>query len=836
MRAQRRESRFGGLLWNGIHLAVLSAFAVAQPIFDILGGNPTFFAVRGSTPTEIVLFALVVTFALPIALLALELIAWLLNRTLARALHLFFVACLVAVITLRVVTKSEAVSGPAAFALAAVGGAAFALAYARVSAARSFVTILAPAPVVFLLLFLVGSPVYKLILVETPEVQAATVAAKTPVVLIVFDEFSSTSLMNRGQQIDARRFPGFASLARQSVWYRNATTVSWVSESAGPAILTGATPPPGRLPVYSDYPRNLFTLVGKNYRLKAVETLTHLCPRTLCRKTARQSRTYAVDDSARSFASDVGVLYLHLVVPKPYAEQLPSITDAWGNFTRGGEAPEQAVRRTPSGDIEPCARRVCEFTDLLTADRRPTLYFLDVSLPHVPYVYLPSGKRYSVAFRPLRGYTNDAWSDRLGALESKERYLLQLGYTDRALSFVLRKLRLAGIYDRALVIATADHGVSFAFGAPRRGPTAANLQDIAFVPLFVKLPRQRTGRIDDSFVRTIDILPTIARVLRITVPWTMEGKPLIGRRLPSDGNVSVQYLDGVRVEDSLSVLRARRSRDVLRQAATFGTGSFAAVYRVGPHREIVGRRVSSMRVRAGLGARAKITDEALLRAVEPTAEILPTYIDGLLTGTAAQTLDLAIAVNGRIEAVTRTFRQNNKTLFSAFVRERSVRAGRNVVDIFAVRRQGSAFVLTQLRSHNPVLRLRAWKGTQIIESPGAKPIYVFPRSLRGKVQATVTPSGAIFSGRAAHRNGRVGVWQIAVFVGDRAVYVGDTSRLRPQRNLGQQSLGRFGFTFELPRTLLPDPGQDTSVRVYAVRGRVASELQYATRYPWATGP
>jgi hypothetical protein len=87
-----------------------------------------------------------------------------------------------------------------------------------------------------------------------------------------------------------------------------------------------------------------------------------------------------------------------------------------------------------------------------------------------------------------------------------------------------------------------------------------------------------------------------------------------------------------------------------------------------------------------------------------------------------------------------------------------------------------------------------------------------------------------------HHGGRVGVRHIAVFVDDRAVYVGDTSRLRPQRNLGQATRGRFAFTFELPRTLLPDPGKGASVRVYAIRGRVAVELRYASGFPWTSKP
>ena len=47
---------------RGAHLLAASGFALAQPLFDILGKNPEFFAVRGSTPADIVIFALVITF------------------------------------------------------------------------------------------------------------------------------------------------------------------------------------------------------------------------------------------------------------------------------------------------------------------------------------------------------------------------------------------------------------------------------------------------------------------------------------------------------------------------------------------------------------------------------------------------------------------------------------------------------------------------------------------------------------------------------------------------------------------------------------------------------
>ena len=62
----------------------------------------------------------------------------------------------------------------------------------------------------------------------------------------------------------------------------------------------------------------------------------------------------------------------------------------------------------------------------------------------------------------------------------------------------MAKLKAEGIWDKALVVLTADHGVSFIPGQHRRSVTAANFSDIASVPLFVKLPHEKVGRIDDG--------------------------------------------------------------------------------------------------------------------------------------------------------------------------------------------------------------------------------------------------------------------------------------------------------------------------------------------------
>ena len=47
--------RQGRRCWDFAHLAVLWAFALAQPLFNLLGKNPEFFAARGAPPFDVIM-------------------------------------------------------------------------------------------------------------------------------------------------------------------------------------------------------------------------------------------------------------------------------------------------------------------------------------------------------------------------------------------------------------------------------------------------------------------------------------------------------------------------------------------------------------------------------------------------------------------------------------------------------------------------------------------------------------------------------------------------------------------------------------------------------------
>jgi Sulfatase len=821
LRARRAEppSFARTALVRGAQLAVLSGFALAEPLLDILGKNPEFFSVRRSTSTQIVLFALAVTLIPPLALLVAELLVRVVNPAASDVLHLVFVAGLVAVIALHAVTSDSSLSGAGALVIAAVAGALGALLYRQAPPVGSFLTVLAPAPLIFLALFLFSSDASKLVFVKNPHVQTQRVHSTVPVVLIVFDEFAPVSLMDAGEKIDAQRYPNFAALARNSTWYRSATTVQWLTEQAVPAVLTGILPvQKGHpLPVYADHPRNIFTLLGKGYRVRAVESITQLCPEKICHEVRRASPA-AVSDTTHSLASDAGIVYLHLVLPEPYSEHIPDISDSWGDF--GQKEKPQAVEGGQKGPIEPCGRNICRFASLFSRGGRPTFYMVHSLLPHVPYLYLPSGRRYGIEAPLLRGIKRNKWYRPWPALQAYQRFLLQVEYTDRALGLIVRRLKEKGIYDRALMVVVADHGVSMRAGQPRRRPTPGNLQDIAFVPLFVKLPHEHTGHVNDGFAQTIDVVPTIAHVLGAKIPWHVDGRSLVGRKLAPDGEVNIRLGNGKNVTGRLLRLLRLRRQALRDELATFGLTT-SSVYRIGPNLDLLGRTVSSLSVEPSENLRVHLDDSELLRIVDRRTDLLPTRIQGTISGTNGGDVQLAIGVNGRIAAVTQTNQLEGQTYFSASVPEAALHNGRNDVQVLVV--HGKTFEELPGASETTTLV------GNVIKSSDGTTIPVRKGALRGQMQYIKGPLYG-FSGWASQRNLKHRADSVMVFADNQEVFTAPTEQLLPHR-IDHQS-GLFGFHFELPKGLLPKPRSGHRVRVFAIRNGVAAELPRKPPWPW----
>ena len=671
---------------RGAHLLAASGFALAQPLFDLLGKNAEFFAVRGSTPGDIVLFALVVTFGPAIAFLAVELVVTAASPVAGGVLHHIFLAFLGAVFGIQALKRADVSGTSALVAGAVVIGLAVALAAWRFRPARSFLTLLAAAPLLFLALFLLDSPVSKLV-ISNGDAQAAAIRirATTPVVFLLFDEFPVIDLQDRSGAIDARRFPNFAKLASSTTWFRNTTTLSASTTVAVPAILSGKRPVRGALPTYHDHPNNLFTLLGRRYRMVVTESQTRLCPQRLCRR-----KNGDAGSRLSSLYSDVRVVYLHLVAPPALEDRLPAIDESWGNF--GSSPTEAAASAGSSGPPKVDLRtfylgRVRDFHRFVGAFKRPatgppTLYFLHVLLPHTPWLYFPDGRARAVATANAPGRNGELWFNAQLAVQAWQRHVLQVGYTDRLLGRFLRRLHTTGLWDKALVVVTADHGVSFRGGDLRRHPTKTNLAELAFTPLFMKLPGQQRGRVVDTHVRTLDILPTIADVLGIRVPWRVDGRSALG------GETRPGRVEVAGISAPYAKALAQRRASLARQLALFGSGSWGPqLAGTGAYRRLVGAGVSALAPAAASNASATIDSvgSKLLRRFPRRSRLVPSPIAGTLAG-VRRGAAVAVALNGRVAAVTVAYRNpgGGPLRFSALAGESAFRAGRNAVRVFLV--------------------------------------------------------------------------------------------------------------------------------------------------------
>jgi hypothetical protein len=105
--------------------------------------------------------------------------------------------------------------------------------------------------------------------------------------------------------------------------------------------------------------------------------------------------------------------------------------------------------------------------------------------------------------------------------------LLQVQYADRQLGRIMTQLKSQGIWDKAIVFVTADHGFGFQAGHSMRGVANENLHETLWIPLFIKGPGMVPGQVSEQFVTSLDVLPTIADLLGARVPWEFAGRSIL---------------------------------------------------------------------------------------------------------------------------------------------------------------------------------------------------------------------------------------------------------------------------------------------------------------------
>ena len=641
--------RAGWPSWSApLELFVLCGLAIAQPLLDVTGKAPDFFLLHRASRGQILLLVALVVVLPPLVLWLAELAVGLVAGERARGLlHWGLVTGLLVLLAVEAGKDLLPLRGRRLVLAGLVAGVAVGLLYWRWPPLRLWLRYLAPAPLVFALLFATTSPTAQLILPSRTAGKAVPVRTNPsrplpPVVMILFDEFPLQALLDSSGHIDARVYPHFAEFANHATWYRNATGVSGWTPYAVPAILTGRYPDRGHrsaAPVAQLYPDNLFTMFGHYYDMKAYETVTRLCPPGRC--AGGQAPGTGFGEVARETAR----LYKDIASPRD-APADPAFLDNGGDTASTASKGPTALFANLGGDQ--VARAGTFARSINAGDRQPTLYFLHVLLPHSPYRYLPDGGVYG---NPIgRGPQTKAgtWPEGVQQV-NEQRMLMQLAWTDKVLGTVIDRLKRQGLYDKSLVVMTADHGAGFS-PAVRGRDLDGNEPTLMWVPMFLKAPGQTKGRVDDRNWEHVDLLPTLAEGAGLTVPWKVDGYPQLGEPRRSRTDKWWYASPGERqVRDGPPIFRKVLGgvTDTLVRAHQHGD---RGLWQYGAGADWVYRTPAEVGQVAGTAGHAKVANWDRFGTVTPDTPA-PAMIAGELTsGTPPAGSRLVLGVNGRIAA------------------------------------------------------------------------------------------------------------------------------------------------------------------------------------------
>jgi Sulfatase len=646
-----------------LHLFVLSQFALVQPLLYRLSRKTVFLEDQGIDFGTLSLLVGFLCVIVPGALWLLEAGMGLISDRARARTHQSILVVLFTLIAMPVLKLATFVPGSFVIALSLVAAFLASLAYRKCDWAKTAVSAAAPAILVFPAQFFCFSPVSRYLFPqhEQKKTQTNTVNNPAPIVLLLFDEFCGTSLMDRDGRIDAARYPNFASLAETATWYRNATSVHPRTEMAVPAILVGNYPSGPRPATIAEYPNNLFSILESTdqYEFIVFEPYTRLCsPRQAERRPVIHTRSEQVSELVRTLPP----VYLMHLFPPDIPFEFPEVPLEWNAGRRkGSERPDSRTGVFRYNWNANRTRQFSEFLQRVEPSGQPGLYFAHLAIPHAPWCFLPTGEKYTPddgrqpAF-PGTAKDTETWgNDELSVLHAYQRYLLQLGYVDRLVGDLMERLHAADLFDKCLMIVMADHGVSFHAGRSRRLPVQETLADIASIPMFIKLPQQHAGVASDRNVESIDLLPTIFDLLDLNKRPAMDGVSLLDSTVAEKKQKCL--LDDVRTF-TLPAAFPSKQQTLTRMIELFGDGSEPNRLwsEIGPHRELIGQPVSELE----LGARSEVQVDLRRPILYPIAEdapYLPCYFFGVVDGrdVGKQPIELAISINGIIRAVTRTY-------------------------------------------------------------------------------------------------------------------------------------------------------------------------------------
>ena len=323
--------------------------------------------------------------------------------------------------------------------------------------------------------------------------EVETESPADPVYILVFDELSYSALLGEDGEIDAALYPNFARLGRESLHLTNATSNYFYTWVAVPELIDATLALSSDREVrlyehthriaayYADGCGHRYTCRDVNYVRNRNKTQLTL---SLVARTFYEAAPSAVETAAR------GVLH-------PILRRIGTISPS----------------SDPGGLQMVTADLLNEYLDDIESENvNGRVFFLHTLLPHSPYMFDSEGEFLSderFDFVRTRSPTN-AEFDR-----TWPHYKEQIRYADSFLGNVIDALQRVGVYDRATLIVTSDHGLRLSFPTE---DTAIEVPSLTpEVPLFIRSPQVEPRKTDIDYQHA-DFGLTLMDVLHIQSP------------------------------------------------------------------------------------------------------------------------------------------------------------------------------------------------------------------------------------------------------------------------------------------------------------------------------
>jgi arylsulfatase A-like enzyme/Flp pilus assembly protein TadD len=292
----------------------------------------------------------------------------------------------------------------------------------------------------------------------------------TPVILISIDTLRSDHLPAYGYR--GVETPALDRLRRESVLFRRAWAPTPMTLPSHVTMLTGQLPPA----------HGVRNNVGYRFRSESSPSLPVILKKAGYATGAAVSSYVLRAETGLASAFD---FYEDSLDPRPGA--------AFAEYQRKGDVTAAFAEEW----ITPRARA-------------PFFFFLHLYEPHVPYD--PPEPFRSRFAHPYDG---------------------EIAAADAIVGKFLDGLRRLGVYDRALVILTSDHGEGLGDHGEEQHSILLYREAIQ-VPLLVKLPGgRRGGETAEDDAELSDLLPTVLALLGLEPPPGVQGRPLLGPAPPA---------------------------------------------------------------------------------------------------------------------------------------------------------------------------------------------------------------------------------------------------------------------------------------------------------------